>query len=253
MRILLVDNDLQSSNNLTLMLRTASFMVDHTTSGEEAIDMLRHYDYDVVVLELLLEDIEGYEVIRRARAAKITTPIIILSGLLRPQAKIKAFSLGADDYLTKPYDTGELVARLQAVARRFRGFSEPRLTIGNLELDLNSKNVSINSQPLYLTGKEYAILELLVIRKGSVLTKDAFLNHLYGGIDEPEMKIIDVFICKLRRKLQKAGAQNLITTVWGRGYVLQNELSTTLPHIKKIPNHFPQTPPLQSTTSPALI
>ncbi|GBQ93403.1 response regulator transcription factor [Gluconobacter albidus] len=223
MRILLVDSDQSAAATLSQTLRNASFTVDHTPSGEEAIEMLRHYDYDVVVLELMLNDLEGYEVIRRVRAARITTPILVLSALLRSQAKIRAFSMGADDYMTKPYDAGELVARLQAVMRRSRGFAEPKLRVGNLELDLNGKNVTVDGGALHLTGKEYAILELLVIRKGSVLTKDAFLNHLYGGIDEPEMKIIDVFICKLRRKLQNVGAGNLIATVWGRGYILRED------------------------------
>ncbi|EHH69077.1 response regulator transcription factor [Gluconobacter morbifer] len=231
MRILLVDSDLNASAALAQTLRNVAFTVDHTPSGEEAIEMLRHYDYDVVVLELMLNDVEGYDVIRRIRGARIMTPVLVLSALLRPQAKIRAFATGADDYLTKPYDTGELIARLQAVMRRSRGFAEPRLRVGGLELDLNGKNVTVDGKPLHLTGKEYAILELLVIRKGSVLTKDAFLNHLYGGIDEPEMKIIDVFICKLRRKLQQVGAGNLIATVWGRGYILRDE---TLPDLAAI-------------------
>lgn len=227
MRILLVESDLNSAASLTQTLRTASFTVDHTASGEEAVEMLRHYDYDLVILELILNDIEGYEVIRRARLARISTPILVLSGLVRPQAKISAFSAGADDYMTKPYDSGELIARSQALMRRSRGFSEPRLQVGALELDLNGKNVTVHGKPLHLTGKEYAILELLVLRKGAVLTKDAFLNHLYGGIDEPEMKIIDVFICKLRRKLQAVGASDLIATVWGRGYIMRDENSRT--------------------------
>ncbi|GBR28425.1 two component response regulator CtrA [Kozakia baliensis NRIC 0488] len=191
--------------------------------------MLRHYDYDLAILELMLEDIEGYEVIRRARSAKIDTPILVLSGLTRSQAKIKALSVGADDYMIKPFDTGELTARMQAILRRSRGFSNAQLNIGPLAIDLNSKSASVHDLPLNLTGKEYAILELLALRRGNVLTKDAFLNHLYGGIDEPEMKIIDVFICKLRRKLQQKGADNLIKTVWGRGYVLrEDEKETTI-------------------------
>lgn len=227
MRVLLVESDQINAAVLCQTLRSASYTVDHTALGEEALEMIRHYDYDVVVMELMLKDIEGYDVIRRIRAARIATPILVLSALLRPQAKIKAFSIGADDYLTKPHDTGELVARLQAITRRSRGFSEPRIRVANLELDLNSRSVVVNDKPLHLTGKEYAILELLVIRKGSVLTKDAFLNHLYGGIDEPEMKIIDVFICKLRRKLQAANADHLISTVWGRGYILRDTDSST--------------------------
>ncbi len=148
--------------------------------------------------------------------------MLILSGLTRPQAKVKGFGMGADDYITKPFDKSELVARIQAVIRRSKGYAQPLLKIGNLQLNLDSRDVSVEDRQVHLTGKEYAILELLVLRKGMVLTKEAFLNHLYGGIDEPEMKIIDVFICKLRKKLAQAGAGNLIGTVWGRGYMLRD-------------------------------
>lgn len=223
MRVLLVEDDLSSVGEISQIMKGAGFTVDHVQSGEEAVEMLRHYDYDLAVLELMLSDIEGYEVVRRARAARVTTPMVVLSGLTRPQAKVKAFSIGADDYMTKPFDPDELVARMQAILRRSKGFSEPTLRVGPLKLSLDSREVMVNDAPVHLTGKEYAILELLVLRKGMVLTKDAFLNHLYGGMDEPEMKIIDVFICKLRKKLQAAGAGNLITTVWGRGYMLREQ------------------------------
>ncbi|GBQ95676.1 two component response regulator CtrA [Acetobacter nitrogenifigens DSM 23921 = NBRC 105050] len=221
MRVLLVEDDMGAVGEIAQIMKSAGFTVDHVAAGEEAIEMLRHYDYDLAVLELMLRDMEGYEVVRRVRAARVTTPIIVLSSLTRPQAKVKAFSVGADDYLTKPFDADELVARMQAILRRSKGFSEPTLRIGSLCLSLDSREVKVDEAPVHLTGKEYAILELLVLRKGMVLTKDAFLNHLYGGMDEPEMKIIDVFICKLRKKLQAAGAGNLITTVWGRGYMLR--------------------------------
>jgi two-component system cell cycle response regulator CtrA len=183
---------------------------------------VRHYDYDIMVLDLLLPDMEGYEVVRRMRGARVETPVLILSGLTRPQAKVKGFGVGADDYITKPFDKAELVARIQAVIRRSKGYSQPVLKIGNVQLNLDSRDVLVDGQIVHLTGKEYAILELLVLRKGMVLTKEAFLNHLYGGIDEPEMKIIDVFICKLRKKLAQAGAGNLIGTVWGRGYMMRD-------------------------------
>jgi len=130
--------------------------------------------------------------------------------------------MGADDYITKPFDKEELIARIQAVIRRSKGYSQPLLKVGGLQLNLDSREVLVNDRTVHLTGKEYAILELLVLRKGMVLTKEAFLNHLYGGIDEPEMKIIDVFICKLRKKLAHAGAGNLIGTVWGRGYMMRD-------------------------------
>ena len=164
---------------------------------------------------------DGYEVVRRMRAGRIEVPVLILSGLSRPQAKVKGFGLGADDFITKPFDKAELLARIQAVVRRSKGYSQPTLRIGPLQLNLDSREVAVAGRVVHLTGKEYAILELLVLRKGMVLTKETFLNHLYGGMDEPEMKIIDVFICKLRKKLAQAGADNLIGTVWGRGYMMR--------------------------------
>ncbi|WP_438382862.1 response regulator transcription factor [Asaia sp. BMEF1] len=229
MRLLLVESDQATAQALIKTLKQGGITVDHAHTGHEAIDMLRHYDYDLALTELTLEDLEGYEVIRRVRKTQIQTPIIVLSGLNRAEAKIKAFHAGADDYITKPFDSEELLARLQAVLRRSRGFSTAVMTVGPLALDLNAKSASVDGNHVQLTGKEYAILELLVLRRGNVLTKDAFLNHLYGGIDEPEMKIIDVFICKLRRKLQQFGAGHLIGTVWGRGYVLRDETKAIAP------------------------
>lgn len=221
MRILLVEDDLTAARGIALMLKAGGAVVDHADTGEEALELCRHYEYDVVLLDLLLPDIEGYEVVRRLRLARNSTPVLVLSGMARPQAKVKALAIGADDYITKPFDRAELLARMQAVVRRSKGFSQPALRVGPLELNLDSRDVTVNGAPIHLTGKEYAILELLVLRKGMVLTKDAFLNHLYGGMDEPEMKIIDVFICKLRKKLAQAGADNMIGTVWGRGYMVR--------------------------------
>ncbi len=204
------------------MLRSGGLIVDTTDTGEEALELVKHYDYDIVVLDLMLPDMEGYEVVRRMRSARMETPVLILSGLSRPGAKVKGFGMGADDFISKPFDKAELVARMQAVVRRSKGYSQPTLRVGPLQLNLDSREVMVNNSPVHLTGKEYSILELLVLRKGMVLTKEAFLNHLYGGMDEPEMKIIDVFICKLRKKLAQAGAGSLIGTVWGRGYMMRD-------------------------------
>jgi two-component system cell cycle response regulator CtrA len=227
MRVLLVEDDVTSARGVSLMLQSGGAVVDQADTGEEALELVRHYDYDIVILDLMLPDIEGYEVVRRMRSARDDTPVLILSGLSRPQAKVKGLGIGADDFITKPFDKAELLARMQAVVRRSKGFSQPMLRVGNLQLNLDSREVTIGSQIIHLTGKEYAILELLVLRKGMVLTKEAFLNHLYGGMDEPEMKIIDVFICKLRKKLAFAGAANLIGTVWGRGYMIREPLGET--------------------------
>ncbi len=222
MRVLLVEDDTIVARAISLALKASAMVVDIAETGEESLELARLYDYDIIVLDLMLPDMEGYEVVRRLRAARIETPVLILSGLNRPQAKVRGFGMGADDYITKPFDQTELVARIQAIVRRAKGFSQPTLSIGPLTLNLGSREVMVDGRNVHLTGKEYAVLELLTLRKGIVLTKEAFLNHLYGGMDEPEVKIIDVFICKLRKKLAHAGAADLIGTVWGRGYVLRD-------------------------------
>jgi two-component system cell cycle response regulator CtrA len=227
MRILLIEDDLVAARGVSLMLKSTGAVVDHADTGEEGLELARHYDYDIVILDLMLPDIEGFEVVRRMRVSRNDTPVLILSGLSRPQVKVKGLGLGADDFITKPFDKAELLARMQAIVRRSKGFSQPTLRVGSLLLNLDSHEVTVDGQPVHLTGKEYAILELLVLRKGMVLTKEAFLNHLYGGMDEPEMKIIDVFICKLRKKLALAGADNLIGTVWGRGYMIREPAAQT--------------------------
>ena len=240
MRVLLIDDDLTAARGIALMLKSGGAVVDHADTGEEGLELVRRYDYDICVLDLMLPDMEGYEVVRRMRAARIDVPVLILSGLSRPQAKVKGLAMGADDFMTKPFDKAELIARMQAVVRRSKGFSQPTLRIGPLQLNLDSREVNVEGRPVHLTGKEYAILELLVLRKGMVLTKEAFLNHLYGGMDEPEMKIIDVFICKLRKKLAIAGADNLIGTVWGRGYMMR-DTNPFADHAKlKLPTARPQ-------------
>ena len=222
MRILLVEDDLAMTRGLVAVLKAASMVVDAVDSGEEALEYGRLYDYDLVLLDTGLPDMEGYDVVRRMRAARIAAPVLMLAETTAAQAKIKGFSAGADDVVSKPCDAAELVARIQAVVRRAKGFSQPALAVGDLCLNLGSREATVAGAPVHLTGKEYAILELLMLRKGTVLTKEAFLNHLYGGMDEPEVKIIDVFICKLRKKLAQAGADNVIGTVWGRGYMMRD-------------------------------
>jgi two-component system cell cycle response regulator CtrA len=222
MRALLVEDDVSAAKGIALTLRMGGGVVDTAENGEEALELLRHYDYDVAMVALGLPDIEGFEVVRRMRAGRIDVPAMIIAGQVRPQVRVKAFSLGADDFITKPFDPAELMARVHALVRRSKGYSQPTLWVGPLQLNLDSHAVRVDGNEVHVTGKEYAILELLVLRKGVVLTKEAFLNHLYGGMDEPEMKIIDVFICKLRKKLALAGAANLIGTVWGRGYMMRD-------------------------------
>ena len=223
MRVLLIEDDSSMARSIELMLRSEGLNVYTTDLGEEGIDLGKLYDYDIIVLDLQLPDMSGFEVLKTLRLAKVQTPVLILSGNAIVEAKVKALGFGADDYMTKPFHKDELVARIQAVVRRSKGHSQSVIITGKLTVNLDAKTVEVDGQRVHLTGKEYQMLELLSLRKGTTLTKEMFLNHLYGGMDEPELKIIDVFICKLRKKLAAAiDGDNYIETVWGRGYVLRD-------------------------------
>ncbi|MGB2127780.1 response regulator transcription factor CtrA [Planktomarina sp.] len=223
MRILLIEDDPATSKSIELMLGHANFNVYSTDLGEEGIDLAKLYDYDLILLDLVLPDINGHDVLRQLRVARIDTPILILSGETDTENKMRGFGSGADDYLTKPFHREELIARIHAIIRRSKGHSQSIIKTGDIEVNLDGKTVEVRGNTVHLTGKEYQMLELLSLRKVTTLTKEMFLNHLYGGMDEPELKIIDVFICKLRKKLSEAtGRENHIETVWARGYVLRD-------------------------------
>jgi len=223
MRVLLVEDDEQTATSIKMMLLNENVICDTTDLGGDGLEIGKIYQYDIILLDLMLPDIEGYEVLRRMRAARVRTPILILSGLADLDHKIKGLGFGPDDFLTKPFDRRELIARIQAIVRRSKGHSESTIRTGKLVVNLDTRVVSVDDQPVHLTAKEYGILELLSLRKGTTLTKEMFLNHLYGGMDEPELKIIDVFVCKLRKKLAQAtGGSHYIETVWGRGYVVRD-------------------------------
>src|SRR3712207_4271155 len=222
MRVLLIEDDSATAQSIELMLKSENFNIYTTDLGEEGIDLGKLYDYDIILLDLNLPDMSGYEVLRTLRVAKVKTPILILSGMAGIEDKVKGLGFGADDYLTKPFHKDELVARIQAIVRRSKGHAESTVRCGDLVVNLDKKQIEVAGARVHVTGKEYEMLELLALRMGSTLTKEMFLNHLYGGMDEPEVKIIDVFICKLRKKLAQAGAADLIGTVWGRGYVLRD-------------------------------
>jgi two-component system, cell cycle response regulator CtrA len=222
MRALLIEDDSATTHSIELMLKSAGLNLYTTDLGEEGIDLGKIYDYDIIVLDLNLPDMSGFEVLRTLRRAKVKSPILILSGLDNLEDKIKGLGFGADDYMTKPFHKDELVARIQALVRRSKGHAQSAIEVDDLRIDLDTKGVEVGGARVHLTSKEYKILELLALRKDATLTKESFLNHLYGGMDEPEAKIVDVFICKLRRKLSDAsGGKDYIETVWGRGYILR--------------------------------
>jgi two-component system, cell cycle response regulator CtrA len=223
MRILLVEDNATTTAIIERVLHKENFVVDTTDLGEDGLEISKLYDYDLIILDLILPDMDGYEVLRRLRAARVRTPVLILSGRVELDDKIRGLGFGADDFMTKPFDMRELIARIQAIVRRSQGHPASTICTGKLVVNIEGHCASVDDQPLRLTAKEYGMLELLSLRKGTTLTKEMFLNHLYGGMDEPELKIIDVFICKLRKKLRDAtGGQHYIETVWGRGYLLRD-------------------------------
>jgi two-component system, cell cycle response regulator CtrA len=222
MRVLLIEDDSSIAQSIELMLKSESFNVYTTDLGEEGVDLGRLYDYDIILLDLNLPDMSGFEVLRSLRVSKVRTPILILSGLASIEHKVKGLGFGADDYMTKPFHKTELIARVHAIVRRSQGHAQSVFQTGDLSVNVDAKTVHINQVGVNLTGKEYQMLELLSLRRGTTITKEMFLGQLYGGMDEPEIKIIDVFICKLRKKLAVAsGGKDYIETVWGRGYLLR--------------------------------
>jgi two-component system cell cycle response regulator CtrA len=227
-RVLLIEDDAAMAASIELMLRAENFICDTADLGEDGLEVSKLYDFDIILLDLLLPDIDGYEVLRRLRTAGVRTPILVLSGLGEIDHKIKAFRSGADDFLSKPFDRRELVARIQAIVRRSRGHPELTIRTGRLLVHIDSRAVTVDSSPLRLTAKQYGVLELLSLRKGKTLTKEMFFNHLYGSSDGPEPKIIDVFVCKLRKRLAAAtGGEHYIENVWGQGYVMRDPETPT--------------------------
>jgi two-component system, cell cycle response regulator CtrA len=223
MHILLVEDDPVTAAKVEFLLQREDFICDTTASGRVAVNQGKLYEYDIIILDLMLPDMSGYEVLQQLRAAGVRTPVLILSGLGEVDDKIKGLSFGADDFLTKPFEHRELIARLQAIVRRSKGHSGSTIRTGKLLVNLDSRTAAIEDRQLRITPKEYAILELLSLRKGATLTKEFFLHQLYGGVDEPDIRTIDVFICKLRTKLAKAtGGEHYIETVRGRGYLLRD-------------------------------
>ena len=223
MHILLVEDNPVAAKSIELKLLAERHNVFTTDLGEDAVELASVYDYDVVLLDLELDDMSGLEVLRQIRAKKVRTPVIIVTAASDVETKVKALAGGADDFITKPFHKAEMAARINAVVRRSRGHAESIIRTGDIALNIDTRSAEVAGTPIHLTPSEYKVLELLSLRKNSVLTKEMCLNHLYNGLKEPEVKIIDVFICKLRKKLAEASNGNSqIETVWGGGYMLRD-------------------------------
>lgn len=224
MRILLIEDDRATVDAFKYRSGEHSFKFHTYGTGEDGISAAKSFEYDVIVCELALPDMEGQRVVSQLRNAKVEAPIVVTSALCSsPEEQLKLYGLGVDDILLKPFNLKVAMAKLDVLVRRSRGITQQFVEIDDLIINLSQKVAEISGVRVHLTGKEFSMLEFLALRKGSAITKEMFLNHLYGGMDEPEIKIVDVFICKLRKKLADAsGGKNYIETVWGRGYVLRN-------------------------------
>ena len=221
--VLVVDDDADIRDLIIGQLHQENYRLLAAASLAELRRTLKEEAVDLIVLDLNLPDGDGLMLCRELRADGADVQIIMVTARGSAIDRVLGLELGADDYLTKPFNKDELIARITAIVRRSKGHAESVIRTGEIVVNLDSKTVEVEGDRVHLTGKEYQMFELLSLRKGVTLTKEMFLNHLYGGMDEPELKIIDVFICKLRKKLSLAcEGENYIETVWGRGYVLRD-------------------------------
>src|SRR5436189_3356489 len=193
MRVLLIEDDSATAQSIELMLKSESFNVYTTDLGEEGVDLGKLYEYDIILLDLNLPDMSGYEVLRTLRVSKVKTPILILTGLGGVEDKVRGLGFGADDYMTKPFHKDELVARIHAIVRRSKGHAQSVIQTGDLLVNLDTKTVEVNGARVHLTRKEYQMLELLSLRKGTTLTKETLLNHLYVRMDEPKLMLTAIY------------------------------------------------------------
>ena len=223
MRVLLVEDDLTAARGLVAMLKANAMIADAVDTGQEALELARLYDYDIVLLDLVLPDMEGYEVIRSLRAARVETPVLILSALASVGDRIEGLECGSDDYLVKPFSFAELLARVNALLRRREsriGPADHRLTVGDLEIDPLSRSVKRAGKKLDLKPREYLLLEYFARNEGRVVTRTMLLEQVWDYHFDPGTNVIDVHVSRLRRKLEDGFENPLLHTVRGAGYML---------------------------------
>jgi len=207
MRVLLIEDDGPTARSIELMLKSENCSVRVTGLGEEGVELGKRYDYDMILLDLGLPDISGYEALRALRLAEVASPVLILSGLAGAEDKVKGLCLGADDYLTKPFHRDEVVARIRAILRRSAGRAQAKVTIGDVVVKLDEQTAEVGGARLQLTGREYRVLEILALRKETTPGKEMYLNHLSGGMNEAQLKVIDSLIVNDLQKLARAVQQ----------------------------------------------
>lgn len=234
MRVLLIEDDADLAKSVELTLRREGMQVDLTDLGEDGLEIGKLYDHDIIILDLNLPDVSGHEVLRRMRDSRIRTPVLIMSGNSGIEQRLKGLGYGADDFLPKPVDMRELVARIRAISRRSQGHAASVIEVGRLRIDIDNKRATtVEGKAVPLTVREFAIVEVLALRKNSTVTKEMLMSQLYSSEvdEEPEQKIIDVFVHKIRKKLEAATGEQCIETVWGRGYTMKepSEVRATPP------------------------
>jgi len=220
MRILVVEDEVKLCEQIQQFFADKGFAVDTANTGSDGYYMGREYPIDAAIIDIGLPDFSGIELIKRLRKDKITVPILILTARSRWQEKVEGLEAGADDYLVKPFHYEELLARINALIRRSAGLAHPVLTHDNIELDTVAQEVSVSGVKLELTAYEYKVLEYLMFRKGEVISKSVLTAHIYDEDFERDSNVLEVFIGRLRKKLDPDGTRKPIETLRGRGYII---------------------------------
>lgn len=221
MRILLVEDDTILADVLYRALVQSAYAVDLVGNGDQADQALSVQNYDAVVLDVGLPGLSGFDVLRRLRSRKSRVPVLMLTALDALADRVRGLDLGADDYLTKPFDLPELEARVRALLRRGHGSSTPDMVHGRLRLDTAGRRLFHDEQPVELSARELALFELLLVKEGRVVSKEHMANHLYGWGEEVGPNAIEVSVYRVRKKLEPLGCR--IRTIRGMGYLLEHD------------------------------
>jgi DNA-binding response OmpR family regulator len=225
MKILIVEDEKNLVKIIKKGLEENSFIVDFSLDGEEGLYMAETFPYDVIILDIMLPKVDGITILKKLRERKIDVPILLLTARGEIKDKVEGLDLGADDYVVKPFEFSELLARLKAVIRRNKGKASPFIIIDDLIIDINSRTVKRSDKEIKLSAKEYKILEYLALNKGRIISRTEFTEHIYDIDFDLDSNVIDVYINYLRNKIDKDNSKKLIHTIRGAGYILKEYTS----------------------------